>query len=100
MPDPAVPALPPLALHCSARGCHVEARWALRWNNPQLHPPQRRKTWLACDGHRSRLTDFLSARGFLRETVPAVELPAVDPPAVDPPADDTGAGPGAAGAPA
>ncbi|HET8681109.1 MAG TPA: hypothetical protein VFM54_04465 [Micromonosporaceae bacterium] len=52
---------------CSARGCRQPARWALRWNNPKLHPPDRRKTWLACDEHREHLTSFLAARGFLRE---------------------------------
>ncbi|HZN20249.1 MAG TPA: hypothetical protein VFB84_18970 [Micromonosporaceae bacterium] len=52
---------------CSARGCRQPARWALRWNNPKLHPPDRRKTWLACDEHREHLSAFLSARGFLRE---------------------------------
>jgi hypothetical protein len=57
---------------CSAKGCRAPARWALRWNNPRLHEPQRRKTWLACDAHRDSLSDFLGARGFLRETA---ELP-------------------------
>jgi len=42
----------------------------LRWNNPRLHSPERRKTWLACDQHRDYLRDFLSARGFLRELEP------------------------------
>jgi hypothetical protein len=55
-------------LTCSAKGCQQGARWALRWNNPKLHTPDRRKTWLACDEHRSTLGDFLGARGFLRET--------------------------------
>jgi hypothetical protein len=55
------------ALICSAKGCRASASWALRWNNPKLHEPQRRKTWLACDDHRSRLASFLEARGFLRE---------------------------------
>lgn len=55
---------------CSAKGCNNPATWALRWNNPKIHPPQRRKTWVACDGHRSSLGDFLSARGFLREIEP------------------------------
>ncbi|GHJ06850.1 hypothetical protein TPA0907_12170 [Micromonospora humidisoli] len=41
--------------------------WALRWNNPRLHDPERRKTWLACPAHRGSLGDFLDARGFLRE---------------------------------
>lgn len=55
---------------CSAKGCREPAEFALRWNNPKLHPPQRRKTWLTCHTHRTRLTDFLDARGFLRETEP------------------------------
>jgi hypothetical protein len=44
--------------------------WALRWNNPKLHPPERRKTWLACEEHREQLTEFLGRRGLLRETEP------------------------------
>ena len=52
---------------CSARGCQAEARWALLWNNPKLHTPDRRKTWLACDDHKESLSDFLTARGFLKE---------------------------------
>ena len=51
-------------------GCRAPAIWALRWNNPKLHPPERRKTWLACADHRDSLTDFLSRRGFLREVDP------------------------------
>jgi hypothetical protein len=57
-------------LRCSAKGCRAPARWALRWNNPKLHEPERRKTWLACDDHLSSLSDFLAARSFLRETAP------------------------------
>jgi len=62
-------------LRCSARGCRNPATWALRWNNPKLHPPERRKTWLACDEHRSQLGDFLALRGLLREVdaVPTLE---------------------------
>jgi hypothetical protein len=55
---------------CSARGCRETAVWALAWNNPRLHTPERRKTWLACDEHRGSLSDFLTARGFLREVTP------------------------------
>lgn len=55
---------------CSARDCRNPAVWALRWNNPKLHPPERRKTWAACDLHRESLADFLGRRGFLRETEP------------------------------
>ncbi len=51
---------------CSARGCQAQAKWALKWNNPKLHTADRRKTWLACDDHKESLSDFLSARGFLK----------------------------------
>ena len=54
-------------LICSAKGCRAPAVWALRWNNPKLHEPARRKTWLACPDHRGSLGDFLGVRGFLRE---------------------------------
>jgi hypothetical protein len=57
-------------LICSAKGCRTPATWQLRWNNPKLHTPDRRKIWLACDAHRSTLGDFLTARGFLRDTIP------------------------------
>jgi hypothetical protein len=62
-----------MALTCSARGCQRDAVWALQWNNPKLHTPDRRKTWLACEDHRKSLSDFLVARGFLRDVVPAEE---------------------------
>lgn len=62
---------------CSARGCRSASRWALRWNNPRLHSPERRKTWLACEEHRDHLVSFLSLRGFLRETVPSDDLPEI-----------------------
>jgi hypothetical protein len=61
---------------CSARGCQADAVWALQWNNPKLHTPERRKVWLACEEHRSSLGDFLTARQFLREVVPAAEAEA------------------------
>ena len=70
----------PPRLVCSARGCRDVAHWALRWNNPSLHTPDRRKTWLACDVHRESLGGFLSVRGFLRETVPTDVLPAAPEP--------------------
>jgi hypothetical protein len=60
--------MPPIV--CSAKGCRAPATWRLAWNNPRLHPPERRKTWLACDRHRQYLADFLDARGFLREVEP------------------------------
>jgi hypothetical protein len=55
---------------CSAKGCSAPGAWELRWNNPKLHTPDRRKIWLACDDHKKSLGDFLVARGFLRETEP------------------------------
>ena len=70
-------------LVCSARDCRATATWALRWNNPKLHTPDRRKTWLACDEHRESLSDFLAARSFLREVDPLAADPG------DPPDDGT-----------
>jgi hypothetical protein len=58
---------------CSAKGCREAARWVLAWNNPTLHTPERRKTWLACGGHREHLSNFLAMRGFLKEVVPLTE---------------------------
>ncbi|WP_033222901.1 hypothetical protein [Kitasatospora phosalacinea] len=55
---------------CSAKGCRDLAAWSLLWNNPKLHTPDRRKTWLACDTHRDSLSQFLAVRGFLKETEP------------------------------
>ena len=55
---------------CSRRGCTADAAWRLEWNNPRVHTPERRKTWLACDEHRDHLADFLAARGFLRRVRP------------------------------
>ena len=57
-------------LTCSAKGCSAPAEFELRWNNPKLHTPERRKVWLACAEHRTTLGEFLGARGFLRETEP------------------------------
>jgi len=63
---------------CSSRGCRAAAVHALRWNNPKLHTAERRKTWLACDEHLPTLSDFLSARGFLREVEPLGERRRLD----------------------
>jgi hypothetical protein len=59
---------------CSAKGCRVKAAYGLLWNNPKLHAPERRKTWLACESHADPLSDFLSKRGFLKDAVPVDEL--------------------------
>ncbi len=61
---------PPEPDRCSAKGCALPATWALLWNNPKLHTPDRRKTWLACDEHRETLSAFLGARSFLRDVEP------------------------------
>jgi hypothetical protein len=55
---------------CSAKGCTAPAEWDLRWNNPKLHTPDRRKVWLACGEHKESLSEFLAARAFLREVAP------------------------------
>jgi hypothetical protein len=57
-------------LQCSAKGCRTSAVWALVWNNPKLHTPDREKRWLACDEHRESLSEFLTLRGFLRRVDP------------------------------
>lgn len=53
-------------LICSARGCRATATYAVVWNNPKIHPPEREKIWMACEEHRQSLADFLAARSFLR----------------------------------
>lgn len=65
-------------LRCSARGCRAAAPWALRWNNPKLHTPARRKVWLACGDHRAQLEEYLGARGFHRDTVAVEQLEPTD----------------------
>ena len=57
-------------LVCSAKGCRRPAVTALKWNNPKIHEPERRKTWLACDEHEESLAAFLGGRSFLREQEP------------------------------
>ncbi|MDL4777075.1 hypothetical protein OHA34_01800 [Spirillospora sp. NBC_01491] len=73
-------------LQCSAKDCRADAVWALRWNNPKIHTPERRKVWLACGGHRASLSAFLDRRGFLRDVVPVADrdLPAASQGASDP----------------
>lgn len=66
----------PEELRCSAKGCQQAAVWALLWNNPKLHTPDRRKTWLACDDHKQSLSDFLGARNFLKSVEPVADADA------------------------
>ena len=49
--------------HLLRQGLPAPATWALLWNNPKLHTPERRKTWLACDEHRTSRSGALPRRG-------------------------------------
>jgi len=40
--------------------------YAVVWNNPKIHSPEREKVWLACEAHRWWLADYLDVRGYLR----------------------------------
>ena len=67
---PAGPSSPdPASQQCSAKACRAAAVWVLAWNNPKIHTPERRKTWLACEEHREHLSQFLGVRGFLKDVV-------------------------------
>lgn len=77
---------------CSAKGCRTAAVWVLAWNNPKIHSPQRRKTWLACEEHREHLSKFLGVRGFLKDVVPFADWQAAEQPPQDastPPSGET-----------
>jgi hypothetical protein len=55
---------------CSARGCRAVATWAVVWNNPRLHTPDREKVWVACGEHKQSLADYLAVRSFLKRVEP------------------------------
>lgn len=55
---------------CSRKSCRQHAAWRLLWNNPKIHTPERRKTWLACPEHRQWLEEYLRTRGLWKETLP------------------------------
>ncbi len=59
----------PASETCSRKACRSGAEWQLLWNNPKIHTPERRKTWLACAEHRAWLEDYLQTRGLWKETV-------------------------------
>lgn len=63
-PSPDEPS-PQEQLRCSAKGCEQDAQYAVVWNNPKVHTPEREKTWLACAEHREFLSGFVDKRGFL-----------------------------------
>jgi len=48
----------------------VAARWAVVWNIPKLHAPDREKVWVACEEHRQSLADYLAVRSFLTRVDP------------------------------
>ncbi|WP_022872504.1 hypothetical protein [Nesterenkonia alba] len=60
----------PESPQCSRKGCRTDAVWQIKWNNPKIHTPDRRKVWLACDEHRDWLEHFLKQRLFWRTTEP------------------------------
>lgn len=64
------PSVPEAAAVCSRKACRSSASWQLLWNNPKIHTPERRKTWLACGEHRDWLEDYLQTRGLWKETLP------------------------------
>ncbi|MBK5307854.1 MAG: hypothetical protein JJD92_14310 [Frankiaceae bacterium] len=55
---------------CSAKGCRNEAVHVLVWNNPSIHTADREKTWVACDEHKTSLSEFLDRRSFLKRVEP------------------------------
>jgi hypothetical protein len=55
---------------CSAKGCREPAGYALVWNNPKVHTPDREKVWTACEEHRESLSHHLAIRSFLRRVEP------------------------------
>lgn len=61
---------------CSARGCRSPAAWAVVWNNPRIHTPDREKIWTACDEHREHLAGYLRSRSMLRRVDALADLPA------------------------
>ena len=60
---------PPAGTVCSRKACRAGAEWQLLWNNPKIHTPERRKSWLACAEHKAWLEDYLQTRGLWKETV-------------------------------
>ena len=62
-------------LQCSAKDCRTSATRAILWNNPRLHAPERKKTWLACDDHLDHLRDFLALRDFYLADVAIADIP-------------------------
>lgn len=55
---------------CSRKGCRADATVALLWNNPKIHTPERRKTWLACADHADWLENYLTERLLFKKRLP------------------------------
>lgn len=66
-------------VQCSSAGCREPAAFAVHWRNPRIHGPERVKTWLACEAHRSTLADYLATRGFPVVVTPVGETPELVP---------------------
>jgi hypothetical protein len=60
----------PSAPTCSRAGCPEGACWRIEWRNPRIHTADRVKIWLACDGHREFLRDYLASREFPVQVLP------------------------------
>lgn len=86
---------------CSRKACRAAAVWQVKWNNPKIHTPARRKIWLACDEHRPWLEHFLQQRLFWRSTEPLGAGSSEEPGAgsSEEPGDADQAGSGPAGEP-
>jgi hypothetical protein len=61
----------PARLTCSRAGCAQTASWRIEWRNPRIHTEDRVKVWLACAEHVDFLREFLAARDFPLQVVPA-----------------------------
>ncbi|MFJ2621710.1 acetone carboxylase [Glutamicibacter sp. NPDC087344] len=57
-------------VQCSRKGCRHDAQYRLLWNNPKIHTPERRKTWLACEEHVQWLESYLKDRLLYKQTLP------------------------------
>jgi len=68
-----LPGEAPSAPICSRAGCLADAAWNVYWRNPRIHDITRVKVWLACDEHRTYLSEYLAAREFPVQVTPLAE---------------------------
>lgn len=59
-PNPEPNVANPKEVICSAQKCRALAQWAVIWNNPKIHTPDREKTWSACNDHKDHLSEYLT----------------------------------------